>query len=790
MAVTASANSLPQPVIFAHAETLHAIPLPPLASFLVSLHKAEHLVKLNDILDRYRTPKTYHRIDVRLVESSELPPGTPESFTSRERRGSREPVVLEEGVDVYTYLAERRPAPEDIPNTAGEVNVDGQEQADDGLGGAGAGPKEDAEDEEMEEIIDLRQVTAASEENSRKEAHVVTASDQAATDDEDIHESITVTGPFPSGRPEYARCKPNPDPEPVTPSTPRAAQQNQPPSPPVPTHPLPPIGPTRRVRELRLDLRTLDAAALFALESWRREVTGLDKMEMEFPDSIWYKDPTPTPTPPSLSPPRETGLMADGKKRGRPKKDRPSEVGQGSEPIIVVDDDEREQILCAGVCQEKPEEPVQGGMTEAQMKGYETLVSALKGDTDPQDSPADNDGEEQEEIEEKPILLKEALEPLNEKPASVNHQSEETAEVDGDQPVQPELYLNPNPSANADAVASANAEAGPSTTTAAATSPLQQPKSPSPLPPSSPPADTPSPDILLHDAFNENEDDDPDFVPPPEAAPRRRGGGGRPGRPRKNPLPPTIITDKDKEHSGILVTASVIPEAVVVAADEAKRRPGRPSDGRRVSFDLTPTEMIGPDPGPLEGQVKGKTVTFAESLAGPSKTRRSRSRKDDDIIIPSAEAGPSTSPFDPFFAAHAMDQGSLPNPNMVEEDLTRPLRGIGSRSRTSSLTPNVDPIAYTASILKNNIRSLSSESNSDPIPSYHVPDPNPGPSPRTPAKKPRNSNSNGRGKRKMVVEIPSASKRIKMMPGDDIENEDGDEDEDEEWGFLKAFGST
>ena len=66
------------------------------------------------------------------------------------------------------------------------------------------------------------------------------------------------------------------------------------PPPPPATHALPPAGPKRRIRELRLDLRTLDAAALFTLETWRREVLRLEKLDMEFPDSVWYKHP-PSP---------------------------------------------------------------------------------------------------------------------------------------------------------------------------------------------------------------------------------------------------------------------------------------------------------------------------------------------------------------------------------------------------------------------------------------------------------------------------------------------------------------
>jgi hypothetical protein len=103
--------NLPPPVIFTHKETLHAIELPPLATFLSTLSIPEHLLKLNDILLRYRTPKSYHRVDVREVSSSELPLSSPEPEEAGSRRGKvedkGEPVILEEGDTVERYNARR-----------------------------------------------------------------------------------------------------------------------------------------------------------------------------------------------------------------------------------------------------------------------------------------------------------------------------------------------------------------------------------------------------------------------------------------------------------------------------------------------------------------------------------------------------------------------------------------------------------------------------------------------------------------------------------------------------------
>ena len=103
-----------------------------------------------------------------------------------------------------------------------------------------------------------------------------------------------------------------------------------PPSP-VLAHPLPPSAPHRRVRELRLDLRTLDAAALFALETWRRELLGLGRLDLEHPDSVWFEEPelVPTPSPPPLPPriaSKSRSPLVMKRKRGRPRKLRTLEL--------------------------------------------------------------------------------------------------------------------------------------------------------------------------------------------------------------------------------------------------------------------------------------------------------------------------------------------------------------------------------------------------------------------------------------------------------------------------------
>ncbi|KLT44201.1 hypothetical protein CC85DRAFT_291017 [Cutaneotrichosporon oleaginosum] len=67
-------SRFPPRATFSRSERVGGIALAPLAEFLSHLHDAPHLIKLADILERYRTPKSYHRFDFRIADSSELPP--------------------------------------------------------------------------------------------------------------------------------------------------------------------------------------------------------------------------------------------------------------------------------------------------------------------------------------------------------------------------------------------------------------------------------------------------------------------------------------------------------------------------------------------------------------------------------------------------------------------------------------------------------------------------------------------------------------------------------------------
>ncbi|KAK1924422.1 hypothetical protein DB88DRAFT_510783 [Papiliotrema laurentii] len=220
---------LPPPAVFTHDETLHRIPLPPLALFLNDLSAPDQLIKLNDVLTRFRTPKSYHRVDVRLVESSELPPDE-----SGEEGDAGRPVILPEQGAQHPPLS------------------------------------------------------TTSSPTRRLAKPSMKQSDPSSTD-------LSTPPDLPVDTDATSQAGTNP---------------------PDPLYPLPPSTPTRRIRELRLDLRTLDAAALFALETWRRELLGLDKLPMDHPDSIWYKEPSPTPTPVVAPAPS----VPSGKRRGRPRK--------------------------------------------------------------------------------------------------------------------------------------------------------------------------------------------------------------------------------------------------------------------------------------------------------------------------------------------------------------------------------------------------------------------------------------------------------------------------------------
>ncbi|WVW83685.1 hypothetical protein I302_105706 [Kwoniella bestiolae CBS 10118] len=510
-------TALPPPAVFLHQETLHAIPLPPLASWLTSLSRPEHLVRLNDLLERYKTPQSYHRVDVRVVESSELPVGSPDSHAAEVDvdRGGREIVELEKGDTLERYWSSR-------------------------IANDGANEQESGEGEQRTNGPDTIQIN----DDEEKEMDGPIAQPQAEAEQTDSN-----TPPISQTAQALKALQLPPLPSDLK------LDSNLPPSP-IPNHPLPPIGPKRKVRELRLDLRTLDAAALFALETWRREELGLEKLNMEFPDSVWYKDATPTPSP-SPPPPRYTST---GRKFGGLRK---------VQTPIIVNNDDGDEGLHTGLGQDvgqvgDGEEAGDGIMSIEQKEGYENLVNTLQSNN--QD---EGDIETQQEIRTNiqiPDILentgdlahtdievvKENVEvsAMNQTSAQPQHQNPPvefenptvgSALIDrgpDDAPPQPQ----PQPEIQAEA------EAGPSRTT--------------PL--------SPSPDILLNDIFNEKEDDDSDFIPPPSPPARRP-------RPRKNRKSRSSI-DKSADQDGVSVDPEIseIPISTPSASEMRNSRPRSP----------------------------------------------------------------------------------------------------------------------------------------------------------------------------------------------------------------------
>ncbi|KAK8864215.1 hypothetical protein IAR55_001461 [Kwoniella newhampshirensis] len=496
-------EDLPPPVIFTHAETLHAISLPPLAQFLVSLRQPQHLLKLHDILERYRTPRSYHRVDVRLVESSELPLGSPDS--SQEQGIVDGPVELPEGMEVEAYMEEdQRGMYGDFIEESHDFGQNDGIKESQVPGEAPPSPYLDTVPS-VEPAINPDAIHT----NTSSPASMIVYDKTAALEANLADQASPLTPP------------------PTTPPQVRA------PSPPTPSHSLPPSGPTRRVRELRLDLRTLDAAALFALETWRREVLGLEKLNMDVPDSIWYKDPTPTPTP-SPSPPPSVVKPQKKVGRGRPKKySRPEEdvrvVGDGGDDLLATD------LNVDG--------DVDVEMTEEQVEGYKSLVDAL------------HQNGTLKQPETQPRVHQ-----------SLVHQPD-------DEPPTPDMK------STTDETQEIAREAGPSKHV--------------PSPPL--PQDTPSPDVVLDDAYNEKETDDPDFVPPQSSSPKR----GR--RPRRS-------------KNGV---AAFDVGGLAAAEEGVQEAEKKASPQRQVTFDISHESTGGPSNSPAtKSQMRAPGTSMSDYQAG------------------------------------------------------------------------------------------------------------------------------------------------------------------------------
>ncbi|WWC89558.1 uncharacterized protein L201_004482 [Kwoniella dendrophila CBS 6074] len=506
--MTHSTSKLPPPAVFLYKETLHAISLPPLASWLIGLRKPEHLIRLNDLLERYKTPQSYHRIDVRLVESSELPPGTPDSphnplleegnnskteGDGREREVSkdREFIELEEGTTLNTYWDHKNGV--QPSNTLLEEQQQQQHINDDNT-------LAQQEEEDGEEIVVQRDVEQSkplqtpelqhNEVTTNKESSIIPSPSQT----ELALKPIQIP-PLPSVLP------------------PSILTGDIEKSPPTPKYPLPPTGPKRKVRELRLDLRTLDAAALFALETWRREELGLEKLEMDVPDSVWYKDATPTPEPepvPSSPPSPSTRLTSIPKRRGRPPK---KQVNTRMNDPIIIDTNEAEDTgLGLHINVDGESNNISGenqGLLHSSKSSNDEYP--LEGIDKTSSIQVANILDSLGELAQKSLAVDvENEQPTLHGPTSGNDIMEQSKSVDIATDDK-QVIIN----------ADTQVETGPSQVSVSATTAQTSPPPPEEI------TRTPSPHILLNDIFNEKEDDDPDFVPPPSPSRRRNTRSSR-----------------------------------------------------------------------------------------------------------------------------------------------------------------------------------------------------------------------------------------------------------------------
>ena len=644
-------STLPPPITLHSTETLHRILLPPLAEFLTDLSAPEHLLKLHDILDRYRTPKSYHRVDVREVSSGELPweeerltgqtgggtgrrtganeegrkgesgaegvrgdtekldgtaegqdaqhdtdglggqleavpaeqnvegasevkedlqgktgpkkeagldtavhtSGRPTQSTTAaivnnktdankdatsaisttnsptktddhmteaqatwNERARGRPIILPTEADVQAYLANRdRPPPvaEVMYIKAVKLSEDHAVRVVEGMAVNG-NIKELAEGDEVpiepvaaeavlneagdsvtlvaEQAEQAGEATHAEETIAPEQPLAQTKTEPSALQETDLTPTeppaLAAVPVAAMATPSTATASPSTIPHPPRSQADSAAPSSNPERPPVSSGYIPPRRPSppkRRVRELRLDLRTLDAAALFQLEIWRREVLGLGKLDMEHPDSIWYNEPTPTPEP------EEEVIEVVKKKRGRPKKVRKEEVRDEEGDTTGVREGEEGNVGVA----------VSG-------KGVEGDVTTAEGE-------AGVSGE------------------------ADSAEKEPSADAGGDVIMEPAVKEGSSPR-------------------------------------------SPTPDDILFDAFNEKDDEDPDFVPPATPPPTRRGRG----RPRKS--------------------AAAVADGIAVS-DQAPSATGtpRPPDGPNES------NPVPKEAGPSRSGRRGRSSTTA-----------------------------------------------------------------------------------------------------------------------------------------------------------------------------------
>lgn len=419
---------LPPSATFELEEIRHGIKLAPLADFLAHLKEGVHLIRLAEILERYRTPQSYHRYDYRIVDSSDLPPSPggddeEQAFRRKRERGSpvfiaargvrlaaRGTVELSEGLDIG---GEKGKEDDGGDETIGRIGKEGEESASnagkegeesalggkmgsrdvdgmEGEDGMVVGENKNVDDPSLGlESVKMRAVAEGKNQtdHGRRSGEAEATKLAGATEEGRRHSSRSATeepeqdGSNRVAQPTTEPAMPAPsatttststdvlpaldqpvakdDHNPTIPVTLAEAEQmpddlsspltplppeeltelSMPVSPlaltPIKHHdhstpdpmaaianvvangqgdlhsisrqtqqPPAPGGTARCVRELRLDIRSLDPAALFELEEWRRAVLGLEELDMLAPQSKWYKQ---------IEVPKKRG-------RGRPRK--------------------------------------------------------------------------------------------------------------------------------------------------------------------------------------------------------------------------------------------------------------------------------------------------------------------------------------------------------------------------------------------------------------------------------------------------------------------------------------
>lgn len=382
-------TGFPSSASFKPTDVQSGIVLAPLAKWLSGIDSADDLNKLHELLERFRTPQSYHRVDFRVTDSSELPPSPSEAYAGIP--DDLEPPIeidespppdgaKEDASDTAADGAAGAPVgdleedkvddvKEAKPKEGVEVTVPGATKVDDATVAADASEKPALEPPSGDTVDDhqaeppTQQEPALDSEPSQPPSSflppphsailaladypspITPAADSAASpaqapisvdrgedesapakDNIDIENQPTsgpVNPPDPSLKPPHlpsSHSPPTASPQPqLTDSNITLAlialgaagtvplnnsqddgerdPSSRARSPAIPDYPPPP-GPTNRcVRELRVDLRTLDPAALFELESWRRKVLSLQPLAMALPDSEWYKLPSNSPPP-------------------------------------------------------------------------------------------------------------------------------------------------------------------------------------------------------------------------------------------------------------------------------------------------------------------------------------------------------------------------------------------------------------------------------------------------------------------------------------------------------------